>query len=333
MYFIVDRCLYFWEKPGNKQAFDSSRQRQAAQTARTAASEQDRRRLRRRGRRRPDAGGVSDAGRTGKPCDRPGGVWRYIPIMTRPREIKEDSAKASEVVSLPQTDNQKQTPEQSPEVNTVAAEKQEKTGAGQKTLTVIGVILCVILLPILVINVTLIIRSYTDRDAVPSIGGIFPMIVLTDSMYPVIQSGDLIICRQTDTDTLAVGDVITFFDPAGNGTSIVTHRVIEVTQQDGQRAFRTRGDANNADDRLAVNADKVVGTYWKRIPKAGNVAMFMQTTAGLIVCVVLPLLLLVGIDLMRTRRFEKARKQDTDALMKELEALRAQQNAGKSGES
>lgn len=204
--------------------------------------------------------------------------------------------------------------------------------------TIVGVILCVILLPILIINVTLIIRSYTDKDSVPSIGGIFPMIVLTDSMYPDIQSGDLIICRQTDTETIGVGDVITFFDPAGNGTSIVTHRVIEVTEEDGELAFRTRGDANNADDRLAVKAEKVVGTYWKRIPKAGNVAMFMQTTAGLILCVVLPLILLIGIDLLRSRRVEKARKQDTDALMKELEALRAAQSAkgdsaDKSGES
>lgn len=215
-----------------------------------------------------------------------------------------------------------------------AAVKAAQNEKSNPVLTVIGIILCVILIPILVINVTLIIRSYTDRDAVPSIGGIFPMIVLTDSMYPVIQSGDLIICRQTDPETIAVGDVITFFDPAGNGTSIVTHRVIEITEEDGTLAFRTRGDANNADDRLAVKAEKVVGTYWKRIPSAGRVAMFMQTTAGLIVCVVLPLLLLIGVDLLRSRRFEKAHKQDTEALMKELEELRARQSAdsGKQGE-
>ena len=210
------------------------------------------------------------------------------------------------------------------------AAKTEQSKRSNPVLTVIGVILSVILIPILVINITLIIKSYTNKDAVPSVGGIFPMIVLTDSMYPQIQSGDLIICRQTDPETISVGDVITFFDPAGNGTSIVTHRVIEITEEDGQLAFRTRGDANNADDRLAVRADKVVGTYWQRIPGAGRVAMFMQTTAGLILCVVLPLVLLVGFDLLRSRRVEKSRRQDNEALMKELEALRAQQNAGKS---
>ena len=212
-----------------------------------------------------------------------------------------------------------------------SAASTAESGKKQKSnpvLTVIGVILCVILLPILVINITLIIRSYTNKDAIPSVGGIFPLIVLTDSMYPEIQSGDLIICRQIEAEDVAVGDVISFFDPAGNGTSVVTHRVIELTEEDGETAFRTRGDANNADDRLAVKAEKLVGIYWKRIPKAGKVAMFMQTTVGLILCVILPMVLLVAWDMIRSRRFEKSRKQDTEALMKELEALRAQQNAG-----
>ena len=218
------------------------------------------------------------------------------------------------------------------EKRTKASAGAEKKRRSNPVLTAIGVVLCVILIPILIINITLIVKSYTNKDAVPDVGGIFPLIVLTDSMYPEIQSGDLIICRQASAEEIAVGDVIAFFDPAGNGQSIVTHRVVEVTNEDGAPAFRTRGDANNTEDRLAVKADKVVGVYRTRIPGAGKVAMFMQSTAGLIVCVILPLLLLVGIDLLRSRRLEKARKQDTAALMKELEELRALQNAGKDGE-
>lgn len=203
--------------------------------------------------------------------------------------------------------------------------KEQNTGKLYHLWTVVGIIICILLLPILVVNVTLIIRSYTNKDAVPSIGGIFPLIVLTDSMYPGIQSGDLIICRQVEPETLQVGDVISFFDPSGNGTSIVTHRIMEITEEDGELAFFTKGDANNVQDRLAVKADKVSGVYMTRIPKAGNVAMFLQTTAGLIICVVLPMVLLIGFDLIRTRRFEKTHKQDNDALMKELEELRALQ--------
>lgn len=193
----------------------------------------------------------------------------------------------------------------------------------QKMLTIIGTILCVILLPILIINLTLIAKSYINKDEVPSLGGVFPMIVLTDSMYPQIKSGDLIICNTTEAEQIVEGDVISFFDPMGSGTSVVTHRVLEVIEEDGELSFRTKGDNNNAEDQVLVPGDNLVGIYRSRIPALGNVAMFMQTTPGLILCVVCPVLLLVGFDMLRRRKYEKAKQQDTDALLAELEALRA----------
>ena len=204
----------------------------------------------------------------------------------------------------------------------MASEKKKTTSVSHKVLTIIGAVLCVILIPVLIINITLIVKSYTDADQVPTIGGYAPLIVLTGSMEPEIMSGDLIIVKQIEQGDVQVGDVIAFFDPDGNGTSIVTHRVVEIVDEEGL-AFRTRGDANNTDDRLSVPAEDLVGVYHTRIPGMGSVAMFMQTTAGLILCVFVPLVLLVGWDLIRRRRYEKKNQQDTDALRAELEALRA----------
>lgn len=200
---------------------------------------------------------------------------------------------------------------------------KEKASATHKVLTIVGIVLCILLIPILLINLTLIAKSYINKDDVPNIGGTTPLIVLTDSMYPIIESGDLIICKGAEPEEIQVGDVIAFFDPAGNGTTIVTHRVIEVTEQNGELAWRTKGDNNNTEDRLAVTADKLVAVYeGTRIPGFGNVALFMQSTPGLIVCVVCPILLLVGYDMLRRRMYEKANKQDTDQLLAELEELR-----------
>ena len=201
---------------------------------------------------------------------------------------------------------------------------KEKKSASSKVFTVIGTILCIILVPILLINLTLIAKSYLNKDEVPSVGGRLPLIVLTDSMYPMIESGDLIICKTISAEAVQLEDVISFFDPAGNGTSIVTHRVIEIIDKDNQIFFRTRGDNNNTEDKDLVPGDKLVGLYQTRIPGAGNIAMFMQTTTGLVVCVLLPILLLVGYDLIRRRHYEKNKKQDTDKLLAELEALRAE---------
>ena len=204
-------------------------------------------------------------------------------------------------------------------------QEKEKSSLGHKILTGIGIILCVILIPILVINCTLIIKSYTNKDQVPSISGIFPMIILTDSMYPEFESGDLIICNTAEPEDIKVGDVICFYDPEGNGTATVTHRVQEVvTDDEGNLAWITKGDANNTEDLPTVPAKNLIGVYKTRLKGLGNVAMFMQTTQGLIICVICPIILLVAYDVIRRRAYEKSKKKDTDALLAELEALRAE---------
>ncbi len=201
---------------------------------------------------------------------------------------------------------------------------KENSSMSHKILTVIGIVLCIILVPILIINITLIIKSTANKNEVPSVGGYLPMIVLTDSMLPEIKSGDLIICHTIDAEAVREKDVIAFFDPAGNGSSVVTHRVVEIVNEDGKLFFRTKGDNNNVEDKALVPAENLVGIYKARIAGAGNVAMFMQTTTGLIVCVVLPIILLVGYDIIRRRLYEKKNKTDTDALLAELEALKAE---------
>ena len=201
---------------------------------------------------------------------------------------------------------------------------QNKATKTNKTLTIIGIILCVILIPILIINCTLIIKSFVNKDEVPNIGGTMPLIVLSDSMYPDIKSGDIIICKEIDPKDIKVDDVISFYDPEGNGTSVVTHKVIEIIGEGDSLSFRTKGINNNTEDRLAVPASKVIAKYTNvRIPVAGNIAIFMQTTAGLIICVILPIILFVGYDVIRRKKYEQNRGDDIEALKAELEALRA----------
>lgn len=205
------------------------------------------------------------------------------------------------------------------------SKENDKKSTLDRVLTVVGIILCVILAPILIINCTMIVKSYIHKDEVPSFFSISPMIVLTDSMYPGIKSGDLIIVTKVDTAELKKDDVISFFDPSSkNGSSVVTHRIIEITGDGQSLAFRTKGDNNNTADEMPVPAKSVVGRYVFRIAGAGSVAMFMQTTPGLLICVALPVVLLVGYDMIRRRKYDQAKQDDTAALLKELEELRAQ---------
>ena len=211
-----------------------------------------------------------------------------------------------------------------------SASQKRPTSAAHKAFTAIGVVLCICFIPILIMNCVLIVRSYTNPDEVPGVGGTFPLIVMSDSMYPVIQKGDLIVCKEADTGKLQVGDVITFYDRVSlDNTVVVTHRITAVEQrEDGTLLFTTQGDANDSEDPNKTPAADVIGTYEMRFAGVGNIAMFMQSTPGLVVFVLVPILLLVGYDIVRSRIYDRRRKSDADALLAELEELRAAQGGG-----
>ncbi len=209
------------------------------------------------------------------------------------------------------------------------ANKEKKQG---KVWTIIGIVLCLILVVILAVNVTIIIKGLVNPSKVPSVFGYSPLIVLTPSMDaepdPVIKQGDLIFIKQIDVKDVKEGDVIAFFDPQSQSHGVLTHRVKMITTgEDGKPAFVTQGDANNSPDQVPAPFDNFVGIYKGKVPGAGNVAMFLQSTPGLIVCIAIPLVLLVAFELIRRKKYENAKNKDTQALLEELEALKAKQAA------
>jgi len=133
----------------------------------------------------------------------------------------------------------------------------------------------------------------------------------------------LIFIKKTDISELEVGDVITFYNPLGDGKSLVTHRIIEITENQGARYFLTQGDNNNIDDKDPIHEDDVLGVWTeKRVPLLGSIMLFMQKPLGMIICIFIPVACFVGCELAIKYRKDKATKKDVDALRAELEALK-----------
>ncbi len=197
-----------------------------------------------------------------------------------------------------------------------------------KAMKIITAILCVILSLVLISNLVVIIKGSIDPDRPPSIFGFTSMIVLTASMDGPepnsIAPGDMIITKPVNVDELAVGDIITYME---NGKTTVTHRIIGLNE-DG--TFQTKGDANNAADDHPVTKDEVIGLYWFRIPKLGDVALFAQTPTGLLVFIGIPLVIYILLDvILRGVENKKKKKEDADSeaekedLEKQLAELKA----------
>lgn len=189
--------------------------------------------------------------------------------------------------------------------------------------TVISVILCILLIPVILMNLILIVSTYVNPNEIPGILGYKPVIVLSGSMEPEFAPGDLIFVKDTkDPAALSEGDVICYLLSG----KAVTHRITKVTADDtGETRYITRGDANNTDDQQAVAPDQVQGIYTgTHVPKIGDFALFMQSTTGMIVFIICPLVLFILWDVIRRMRTDKKEQRRTAELEAELAALKSQ---------
>jgi signal peptidase I len=104
---------------------------------------------------------------------------------------------------------------------------------------------------------------------VPRLAGATPFAVLSGSMQPGMPPGTLVIVRDVDPASIAVGDVITFM-PRANDPSVVTHRVVGVgVDMAGEPTFTTKGDANPVADVAQVRDRQIVGKRWYAVPYLG----------------------------------------------------------------
>ncbi len=206
---------------------------------------------------------------------------------------------------------------------------KEKKNPRSLMFSIVGIVLCVVLLPILILNIVLIIQSFSgDNSKIPNVGGTFPLMVKSGSMSPTIEEGDLIILHATDKKyDYKKNEIITFWEK-GAGSVLITHRIIDVTKDDnGNVAYVTQGDFNATQDRNLVHAEDIVGVYQNRLPGLGRIALFMQTIPGIIICVVLPLAIFVVYDILRRRYISKKEQTETAALLAELESLKKEKSA------
>ena len=167
----------------------------------------------------------------------------------------------------------------------------------------------------------------TDRN----IFGFKFFIVTSDSMSATdFDAGDIAISKNVDPKTLKEGDIITFLSQApDNFGEVITHKIRRLTTDaNGRPGFVTYGTTTDTDDRTVVTHEYVVGQYVGRIPKVGSFFMFLKTTPGYILCILLPFLLLIlsqGLNCIRLfRQYKKEQMEEMKAERAKIEEERAE---------
>ena len=143
------------------------------------------------------------------------------------------------------------------------------------------ILFLVIVLPFLIFNLTLIIKSKLYPNKIADFMGYKPFIVMSGSMETTINIGDLVIVKKVNSSSIHAGDIIAF----KNGNIVISHRVKEIINDSGTYKFKTKGDNNNVADDFIVNSDAIEGIFVNKIPGLGSILLFLGKPIGLLMVI------------------------------------------------
>jgi len=165
---------------------------------------------------------------------------------------------------------------------------------------------------------------------VPKVMHGMSLTVLTGSMEPNIDPGDVVVTRGVDVASAAnlrIGDVITFL-PYPDDPTLVTHRITGKSINSSGTWFITQGDNNNALDSWGPVGDfQVRGVVAYVIPKVGWVREWTGQTGTWVLPALGAVLIIAGIAGFVTAP-RRAREDESDDDSAFLPARRGQSNIG-----
>lgn len=188
----------------------------------------------------------------------------------------------------------------------------------QKVKKILSIIVLIILLPVLIVNAVILINSIRNPEEIPSFFGWKPFIVLSGSMEAEICTGDLVIVKEVDPSILKKQDIIAFKEDE----IVITHRIVDIIEENGIKKYITKGDNNNTQDKGYVVDEQVEGLYQFKITGLGNLAVFIQTPIGMVVSLSIPVLLLILVQMSENKKMQNEKNQKEKSLEKEIEKLK-----------
>jgi len=135
------------------------------------------------------------------------------------------------------------------------------------------------------------------------------LVVVSGSMVPTLNVGDIILIKGTPVEKTDVGTIIVFHSPREYDT-LVVHRVVQKINGSETVYFKTKGDFNRYTDDWTVPEDYVVGTFSARIPYIGIVVMRLREPAGTALIVFL-IILLISYEAYSAKTKKKETPADT----------------------
>ena len=136
--------------------------------------------------------------------------------------------------------------------------------------------------------------------------------VVTESMYPKYKVYDMILVKSVDTKSIKVHDDVVYKGEKSDFQGkIVTHRVEDITEDNGVLTFTTKGINNDIEDPL-VNENQIMGKVVHKLLLLSLISKVINNTYGFYFLIFVPLVVVIFLEVMESIEEKKELKEVLD---------------------
>jgi len=172
--------------------------------------------------------------------------------------------------------------------------KREKKSVLKKIWNVIYFLLVIATLMLLVVVVLQRVSNNTI-----SIGGFRIFNIVSESMIPKYQIGDVLLSKNVDINEIKIGDDVVYIgEEADFKDRIVTHQVIDIEKYDEGIIFHTKGIANDVEDPV-IRGHQIYGVIVGRVPIISNISKMISNLYSMYFIVFIPMAILIFVEVKK----------------------------------
>lgn len=124
--------------------------------------------------------------------------------------------------------------------------------------------------------------------------------VATGSMVPDYNVNDVLLIKEVNHSELKVGDDITYLGTKldVNGR-IVTHRIIEIKEENGKKTYLTKGINNTVEDPM-IDDNQIYGKVMGKIPVVTEINHIVKNQYGFFFLIFVPIVAVIFLEIADT---------------------------------
>lgn len=138
-------------------------------------------------------------------------------------------------------------------------------------------------------------------------------IVISESMKPKYEIGDVLIAKEVEPATIKVGDTISYLGERGSfKDKVITHQVTKIDlNREGKYVFHAQGLANLVEDPL-VGEHQLYGVVVYKSLLLSLIYRIISTSLGFYLFIVIPLMYIIGSEMLSFLLAKEAKRQTNE---------------------